>query len=217
MFDNNLPLKTAEKQAKNESKSRRVLFMVIVLIALLCLMPGLTFAEENHLGTETAEPRETAAPTLFISAEEIHNTAIEQGIIILESQGHAIPLISPAGFRAWALADLILVSLSLVALAIMGIRISIRRYKKGIYKNKKGALMQRNIYPPISIVAVIATVMSIVVFFLTQDIRQPPVLCDFWTAAFALLLIIVVAASTLAVKDEIHLEEELDDIPKIIG
>jgi len=199
MFEDNLYQKAAEQRANN---NRRVLFIIIVLAVLLCLMPGLAFAEENHVTAEHTEPRDSASPTLHISREDIIITANEQGIIILDPHGLGVPVVPPVGHKTWSFANLALAFLSVLVLAIMGIRVSLSHHKSDSYPSKRRFELEKSSYPTVTLVALITAVMSVVLFFLTQDVRHPMVLFDWWTTAFALLLVIVIAASILPMRDK---------------
>ena len=114
---------------------------------------------------------------------------------IFDSQ---IPLVAPTDFAAWAFLNLILVIATFIALLQVIIVALIRRFGQNDNAEKK----EINLIFFAS--SVVVFVISVVLFFVTQDITLPIVIFDAWTIAFAILFMIMLAVSILSLRRPIR-------------
>jgi uncharacterized membrane protein YhaH (DUF805 family) len=90
--------------------------------------------------------------------------------------------------RQWALPNLILAALCLLAAVFVIIRfITTRRYE------------DRNVHPALLIIAIVAAVASTALFILTQDLTQQMQTFDEWTTPFAVLAVCAAGSAVLAI------------------
>lgn len=148
-------------------------------------------------------------PETHLNSDDLSAAAREEGIPVVDAMGHPLPIVSPSGYHSWSLVDLILTLINVLLFVLLILRISLRR-KENYKLAGSFELVRKKVYPLVTLVALVAMVTSIVLFLLTQDILCPMVLFDWWTLAFVLLLIIALAASSLALQEEKEAEEKQD-------
>ncbi|MCL2392785.1 MAG: hypothetical protein FWC66_09325 [Oscillospiraceae bacterium] len=118
------------------------------------------------------------------------NAIIEQlirdGTPTIAIGGNLIPL-SAAGLNnyVWALANYILSMAGLILMAIMIIRLC-------LFKMRKHNVVHERMYRPLFItVGLILPLISKLLFIITQDMRLPVVLFDWWTLVHAAVLVLM--------------------------
>ena len=174
--------------------------------------PVTTVPGGNTPTADVIEP--PATPEEPTPTEQITNAAIEEGIPVLNIFGLPVPLVTPSGFYAWSLADLILTVFGVLVFALLGIRTILKKRNDKKYEGAEANERQKKVDMLLFLVSLIAAIAAIVLFLLTQDMSLPLVLFDRWTIAFATLFIISFVSSILAVekvrvKDEEEHEEDI--------
>jgi hypothetical protein len=144
---------------------------------------------------EPINPAQTAETS--VSQTMVVQAATESGIPILPG---GIPLIAPAGFETWALINLILAIASVILIVLTLIASAWRARRRsgedyGRYDGE-GQMREGKTRTGFLIFAAILSVVSVVLFLFTQDMKLPMVLADIWTIVFAALF----AAEILFVK-----------------
>lgn len=182
----------------------------------------------NNESVTVTPPPSTTTPSegTPTPVEEIAQAAEEQGIPTI-----GVPLAAPAGFDAWALANLILAVLSAVFVIMFAIIRGLRREDDEDDEQRRQRQGQagtaayaqadsqdareeqdyirrrRNIAWLIGAIA--CAVAGIILFILTQDITLPMVWVDMWTIVNAVLFVVTIVLGNMAVRrKKEHLEDE---------
>ncbi|MDR0853486.1 MAG: hypothetical protein LBN34_03885, partial [Clostridiales Family XIII bacterium] len=122
-------------------------------------------------------------------------------------------LYGPKNFDTWSLLDLILTVLGVVFAIVSSVKIEVARRREedenGLAKYRSGADDDvRKRRPIFAVLTAIAAVFGIVLFIFTQDMRNPMVLIDWWTIAFAVLFVFELLFVKLTTKREKEEEEQ---------
>ncbi len=155
-------------------------------------------------------------PLVIVTQEELDQAATEQGIPSI-----GVPLAAPAGFAAWALANLILVVLSIVATLAFTLARSLqnRKSKKAeeqsseYYSEHSSALSEnaragnaadaqerRSRGIGWLVAGILVTLLGLVLFILTQDMSLPMVWTDRWTIVNLVILLGAIALGVIAIR-----------------
>jgi len=159
------------------------------------------------------ELRVTSDHRIHETQEGLASRADEEGIPQVQLLGLSVPLIVPAGYGAWSLANFILTAFSVLVLAVLGVR-ALNRNKTEDREEYSdyGEFVEPNkatkVSPILFVVGVVAAKASLLLFFLTQDMTLPLVVFDLWTYVYALLFVFSLIASILAVRKE---EREIEE------
>jgi hypothetical protein len=151
---------------------------------------------------EPAEANAVGAPEAMTPQQKLVSVAKAQGIPTLGIGKSGVPLFSPEGIDSWSLLDLMLAIAG--AILAIGTLIAASRRRKNdkddeTYFEETGEYREdqkrsRKIFLAGSI---IASIVSIILFILTQDMRLPMVFIDIWTIVFALILAVEILFSKL--------------------
>jgi hypothetical protein len=106
--------------------------------------------------------------------------ATEQGIPTFGIGGNDIPLVAPSGIGSWSFADLLFTLTSLVLAAYATIAVARRRRYIREMGDSAGAAPRYGLYA----ITVAIAVVSLVLFFVTQDLSQGMALADVFSPAF---------------------------------
>lgn len=173
--------------------------------------------------TTTPVTTEIETPVVPPTQEILSAAAAEQGIPSI-----GVPLAAPAGFAAWALANLLLAALGVVMVLVFAI---VRRVKKnddedeaereerrkqreaqyaqtGIYTEDNAEPVKRRKSLGWLIAAIVLALAGVVLFVLTQDISLPMVWVDFWTIINAILLIATIVVGNVSLGRKKTKQEE---------
>jgi alternate signal-mediated exported protein len=150
------------------------------------------------------EPSEPGpdAESVITPQQNLANVAKEQGIPTLGIGTSGVPLFGPKGMDTWALLDLML-AIAGVLLAIIILIAASRRRKNDkddeTYYEETGEYRaeQKKTRKVFLIGTAVASIVSIILFVLTQDMRLPMVLVDVWTIVFAVILAVEIVLSKL--------------------
>jgi len=137
------------------------------------------------------------APEDPFSPEEFTIAAKAGDVSVLNVSWYSIRALPHGGFFTWSLVDLVLTIMCVLSLALLALKLRLGRSVASRREDIR-ELIERNSAPLVlTAVALVATVVAIVLFLLTQDMSLPMVLFDWWTAAFSVLFVIVLSASML--------------------
>ncbi|MCL2392004.1 MAG: hypothetical protein FWC66_05270 [Oscillospiraceae bacterium] len=111
---------------------------------------------------------------------------ITNGIPALTIGGEQIPLLAGGfGNQVWVLANFIL---SIAGLILMGIMLM----RLGLFKKRKGSFGSANKHSPVLIkIGLIFPMIAKLLFLITQDMRLPVVIFDWWTLVHAAVLVLM--------------------------
>ncbi|MDR1089319.1 MAG: InlB B-repeat-containing protein [Coriobacteriales bacterium] len=161
----------------------------------------------------------------------ITDAARAEGIPVLDIFGFQIPLVAPSGFAAWSLFDLFATIVCALALIVAAVRSLLRR-RKDEEDEQAAATTTRNavqaasaqagsekndgegvsrLRPYMLLGALLAVVFAVILFILTQDLSNPPVIFDLYSIVFALVMLFsIVAACTVVHREDDKADEEKD-------
>jgi uncharacterized repeat protein (TIGR02543 family) len=164
--------------------------------------------------TTTVDPPRTE--NIISDPAEPHGAYIDAGIPIISIGGMAVPLIGLSGDPVWALVNLILCIAGAIIAAIAVIRAMKRRKEEEggfeyqseyLEENEEKRAEEKNRREWL-VVAIIMAVAGIVLFLLTEDMRNMMVLLDRWTIANAIIFVILNVAIRFAFKRKEGDDEE---------
>jgi uncharacterized repeat protein (TIGR02543 family) len=126
--------------------------------------------------------------------------------------GQDIPLVGKQG-AAWSLFDLICTLVALIAVAVMMIRVMLRRRPQKEEETGDSQKEQRHtkVRLPFALISLACALVAVVLFVLTQDLRLPVALFDFWSVFFAALVLICCLGVILTFRREVLEEDEERD------
>jgi len=154
--------------------------------------------------------------------QDLFNRIRDDGLLVTIPDLLDIPLrATPAmGFLAWALVNLILAIAGILLAIITVIRILVRNkkddecYEDESEPEKEQRAKHRMIW---TLTTLIAAILGVIVFILTEDIRLPMVLVDKWTIVNAIIFIAGVIGYVFAVKREKDDETEIVNVERTIN
>ncbi|MDR3036834.1 MAG: hypothetical protein LBU31_00260 [Coriobacteriales bacterium] len=153
------------------------------------------------------------------------SAAREQGIPVLDILGQPVSLISPSGYNAWPLFNLICTMGGITALTLVGVcllvppgshesrrkgdaltaRLAARLAAEGVRADRGGGHFEdnaertcREAHAGLLVATAFATATGVILFMLTQDVTLPMVLFDAWSIASGVLLLACILCARLA-------------------
>jgi len=123
------------------------------------------------------------------------------------------------GYYAWALVNLILTIAGALLAIITVIRIFIRNRKdKDCFEDESEHEKERRAKNRLiwTIITLIAAILGIIVFILTEDMRLPMVLVDKWTIVNAIIFIAGVVGYTFAIKRDKDEDTDMINVERTI-
>jgi NADH:ubiquinone oxidoreductase subunit 3 (subunit A) len=157
-------------------------------------------------------------PTIIVSAEEPKAAPPKKEIVDID-EGDA-PLSAPDAIPTWALVNLILALVGILLAVVAIIRAQLRKKEKRedeevVYENEnENEEREKKLRVQWLVLTIIASIAGIIVFVLTEDMRNLMIYVDRWTIVNAIILAIVTIGYALAFKtrkdekDENKLREE---------
>ena len=178
----------------NLRQNKRTIRFFIVFLAVFAIsayvLPGAGFhvfaLDSEAVGSaqqrveDSDQTEEPPASPVEIEENEVPLSAVAQPIIPGPNYN----------FMAWALLNLILVIVS--GLIMLGVLLHCIRRLKGVDRNESGYRAKRNRSLGLGILAVGATIASVVLFVNTQDFSLPMIVIDELTVLHAIIAVAVV-------------------------
>jgi len=162
-------------------------------------------------------------PDTPLTIQELFKRIKDDGLLVTIPDILKIPLHAGPGmgYYAWALVNLMLAIGGALLAIITALRILVRNKDDNDYYEDESELEkeQRRKYRLVwTLTTLIAGILGIIVFLLTEDMRLPMVLIDEWTIVNAIIFIAGVIGYAFAVKrekdedsDEINVEQTIID------
>ncbi|MCL2808233.1 MAG: hypothetical protein FWD27_08820, partial [Coriobacteriia bacterium] len=152
-------------------------------------------AAEPTEPSSSAMPVEPVEEPLVPTAHEPNQTdlavaAKEQAIPVANLFGIPVPITAPAGYSAWSLFDL-LATIICALLLIVAALFAVSARKKN-NKEQEGHSSDNSYRKPRPLMLALlagSTLVAVVLFVVTQNIKLPVVIFDYWSLFFALILI----------------------------
>jgi uncharacterized repeat protein (TIGR02543 family) len=190
------------------------------------LQPGATFVMPAADVTLTAQWEPVVVPPTEVEPgsgdpEKVFEEAVAlQNIPII-----GVPLYGPSGFGAWSLVDLILAVLGILLALAFAIRVLTRKreddeednndnayYTQTQEQREQQADKVRKARRTWLILALAFAIINVLVFILTQDMRTPMVLVDWWTIVMLIIFIVEIVALRFVFKKA--KKDDKDDQPR---
>ena len=137
---------------------------------------------------------------MVVSQSDLAVAAEKEGISVVTVLGRDIPLSAPSGLLVWALANLLLLSLTVMSFLVAGIRALINRRRNAETKETQGEKSEHRLKfkPGFFAATILIVIISFVLFLITQNTSLPMVVFDVWTVFFTILFVAAVVASVLS-------------------